>query len=196
MKNQTLNTTRRLGSRLLPLALGAAALIAGSLPAGAQNYWDTNQNGAGVGGTGNWDILPVATLNWNNADGTTGAHFWPNLAVSDAVFTGTPGTVTLTDTGVQVRKMSFLVSGYVLNALPGQTLALANGGMIEVNGVNTTIIPASLTGMNLVKTGTGDNQLDLRGLNNVITGRVTVEQGELKLSFGGKINTTETASTK
>src|SRR5260370_19579507 len=104
--------THQLNARAAKLAGLALFILAGlAQPCCAQNYWDVNGAAAGLGGSGNWDL---ATANWNDASGTAAPHVWPNTATSDAVFTGTAGTVTLSVSGVQVRNMDFLTNGYVI----------------------------------------------------------------------------------
>lgn len=189
MKNPSLTTPLRLGSRLLPLALGAAALLSLSAAASAQRlYWDTNPAAAGLGGTGNWNINPGGTANWApNAAGVGPNIVWPNTAATDAVFSGTAGTVTVSVPGVQVRDIDFLTTGYVING--ASNLTLAPGAVISMVGgfgTATAIISVNLDASGLTKTGVGDNVLDLRG-SDVFAGDVKVLEGQVKLSLGGKI---------
>ena len=58
----------------------------------AQLYWDPNATtGTAPGGTGNWDQVDGF---WYNG---TSDVIWANANGDDALFTGTAGTVTLTD---------------------------------------------------------------------------------------------------
>ncbi|MDQ2868502.1 MAG: hypothetical protein M3R59_08870, partial [Verrucomicrobiota bacterium] len=106
---------RRVATTLVPL-LCAAIVFAISPAAFAQRlYWDTNPGAAGLGGTGNWDIDPGGTANWSLTAAGTGPNLvWPNTTTTDAVFNGTPGIVTVSEAGVQVRNIDFLASGYVI----------------------------------------------------------------------------------
>jgi hypothetical protein len=98
-----------------------------------------NGAAAGLGGSGNWDL---ATANWNDATGTAAPYVWPNTTTSDAVFTGTAGTVTLSVSGVQVRNMDFLTNGYVIGTNTSSPLTLAAGGSTVnvANGTDTATI--------------------------------------------------------
>src|SRR5262245_58703115 len=69
-------------------------------------YWDTNGATAGLGGTGNWDS---ATANWStNAAGNIATTTW--VAGSDAVFSGTAGTATITTTGISANSVQINVA--------------------------------------------------------------------------------------
>ena len=188
MKNQMLNTTHHLGSRLLPLALGAAVLLGFIAPASAQRLaWDTNPAVGGLGGNGNWNIDPGGTANWTLNFAGTGPNFvWPNSPITtDAVFADVASTVTVTSPFVQVANIEFFQASYLING--AGTLVLGPTSRIILTGAINPAINTPLAGLGFIKDGFLDNQLDLRGVSN-FTSFVEVRQGQVKLSLGGKIN--------
>ena len=149
-----------------------AALIASHAPAmAADQYWDINGSTAGLGGTGNWNLSnPFWGLNSN---GTTGPYSsWSNLALDDALFGGTAGTITL-GAPITVHDLNFLVSGYTIN---GSTLTLA-GALPEINysGASTATINSVLAGGNglIVNGGSTNGWVNLVG-TNTLTGGITI----------------------
>ena len=74
----------------------------------ADLYWDINGSTAGLGGTGIWNL---SNLFWGtNSNGTTGPYSgWNNLALDNAFFAGTAGTLTL-GAPITVHDMNFLVA--------------------------------------------------------------------------------------
>jgi autotransporter-associated beta strand protein len=160
-----------------PLGTSVAALLfAGSLPAGAQQYWDVNGAAAGFGGTGFWN---TALTNWNNASGTGAPQTWLNTAASDAFFQDVAGVVTINQAGIQVRNMTFDKDGYTIAATGAFSLTLAPGAtMTMLSGTDTATISAPLvTTTGFTKDGLGT--VVLSG-SNTYTGATTVTAGTLK----------------
>jgi len=150
--------------------MGLASLYAA--PAlSTDRYWDVNGGSAGSGGTGTWDTMSVY---WNAAnDGVAGPFgAWNNAGLDNAIFAGTPGTVTLS-TPITVNALTFAVNGYILS---GSTLTLA-GTTPSISG-NATINSVIAGNAGLVKNAAGI--LILNGANT-FSGGVTVNQGQLTL---------------
>src|SRR4051812_31355547 len=101
-------------ARLLKRSLAAsAALAAACLPAlparaAATLTWDTNINQAGAqGGSGTWIDGGLGWLNGSTSE------FWNNANFDTAVFTGNPGTVTISGTAV-ASFVKFENAGYTI----------------------------------------------------------------------------------
>jgi fibronectin-binding autotransporter adhesin len=154
------------------------AFLLNAVPRGhAQNFWDIDSATAGLGGTGNWDL---ATPNWTANPAGTGPNFvWPNTVTSDATFTGTAGTVTLTIAGIQVRNMNFAVNGYTIAGANTLTLAGAPSAIRVENAADTAVISAPLGGGGFTKLGLGT--LTLIGASDFGTSAVGVERGTVVL---------------
>lgn len=160
------------------LSLGVlTALAALHMPAAAaaDRYWDVNGGSAGSGGTGTWD---TSTALFNSAsDGVAGPFVkWNNAALDNAVFAGTPGTITLSG-GITAQALTFSVSGYELD---GGTLTL--GGTTP--GVSVTTGTATINAVvagsaGIAKTGNGTLAL---GGTNTFTGGINVQAGGLSVS--------------
>lgn len=160
------------GTRMLRFGvlMGLASLYAA--PAlSADRYWDVNGGSAGSGGTGTWDTMSVY---WNAAnDGVAGPFgAWNNAGLDNAIFAGTPGTVTLS-TPITVNALTFAVNGYILS---GSTLTLA-GTTPSISG-NATINSVIAGNAGLTKNAAGI--LFLNGANT-FSGGVTLNQGQLTL---------------
>src|SRR5690606_30240165 len=103
-------------SRLLSgSSLAALMLLAVASPAQAQEdrNWDANGTAVGTGGTGTWNLN---NLNWSpSADGVSGPYTapWDNVALDNAIFGGTAGTVTL-GSPITVQNLTFNTAGYAL----------------------------------------------------------------------------------
>ncbi len=150
-------------------------------------YWNgTTTSGAGplVGGSGTWQINTPADKNWADAPGTT--HFGRD-DTQTAVFSGTPGTVTVSNTNgaVKAKGLKFLASGYEIT---GDTLTLDNvynrTPKITVVGSGTTAtissVVAGIQGINKLGAGT----LILAGANTY-TGDTLISAGTLQIGNGG-----------
>jgi fibronectin-binding autotransporter adhesin len=168
------------------------------------NFWDggtvaDENNGKIDGGSGTW-TLATTHLNWTGTDGSMNAR-WSNDQM--AVFTGTPGTVTVDDGAGQVEAtgMQFAVDGYTLT---GGALTLAkdssgNAPIINVGDGNadsstySATIDAVLTGTaGLTKTDWGTLVL---AAQNTYSGGTTVEGGTLEIAPGGSLGTGGNADT-
>src|ERR1043165_3181715 len=112
--------TRILRPRRIPLLITIALVVIGSLPSRAALYWDSDgstsgnnaSTGANLGGTGNWD----AAGKW--FDGVSSDISW--TSATDAVFTGSVGTVTL-NSPQSATSFAFKTNG---DTVTGSTLTL------------------------------------------------------------------------
>ena len=149
-------------SKLIPF-LAASIFLANSAHS-AVFTWD--------GGTGTWD---ATTTNW-------GGLAWGNTNADEAVFGGTPGTVTInTGTGVIANRLTFNSDGYVIDGnIPADLLTLA-GTTPTINTATsqTATINAIIAGTaGLSKDGAGT--LILNGANSytgtteLLTGTIVV----------------------
>jgi autotransporter-associated beta strand protein len=135
-------------------------------------YWDSDglaagtyrSSGAGMGGSGTWND---STLKWYNGSADVP---WANG--NDAVFWGTPGTVSLSAAQV-VNSLSFQSSGYLLT---GSTLTLGGPSIAVDAGVDSTIDSTLAGAAGLVKNGNGTLRLSQ---SNVYTGGTIVNSGML-----------------
>jgi len=112
---------------VLAVAVAILGLAAGPANA-ADKYWS---------GAGTWD---TTTASWGLASGGPYDQLW--VSGDNAIFEGTPGTVTL-DTNIDLAGMTFNTSNYTIS---GQTLDFA-GGSIDMaikNGKAT--ITSAITG--------------------------------------------------
>ncbi len=152
----------------------------------ASFYWDNDATaagnattGAGLGGTGTWDI---ATSNW--WDGVSVDQAWPN-STDTAIFTGTAGAVTL-GAPISAGGLTFNSSGYsILGGGNVLTLAAPTGSsssVIAVNGIGfRDTIAAQVSGSSqIVKNG--DGTLVLSNTSNNFNGNVLVNQGALVIT--------------
>ncbi|RDJ25530.1 hypothetical protein DWF00_14880 [Bosea caraganae] len=152
------------------------------LVASNTSYWNGAQatpNGTVNGGSGTWD---AAATNWTNATGTT-SKAWGGY---EAVFQGTPGTVTVDNGGVSAYLTHFLVDGYTLSGGP-LTLASLSAAkpIVEVATGATATIQSVIAGTaGLDKTGAGT--LTLTGANTY-TGNTSITAGTLQIAGSGSI---------
>jgi len=137
---------------------------------------------SGAGGTGTWDAN--LTPNWFN--GTTAVK-WPAPGGTndDAVFAGTPGTVSLATGGIRANDVTFNATGFTIQ---NQTLTL-NGTTPTVTTATsaTATISSVVAGTaGLGKSGAGT--LVLTGSNS-FSGNVTISAGTLKLAHSNSLGT-------
>ena len=129
--------------------------------------WDVN--GAGAGGTGNWD---AATPNWNN-----GTDVWPASGAANwALFGGTSGTVSIASGGVRVNGLDFSADGYVIQNGTVTLNGTAPAVLVEPYAANATISSVVAGTGGLTKQGQGT--LTLSGANTY-TGGTMISQGTL-----------------
>jgi len=142
-------------------------------PAG-EMYWDNDgapagsytTTGAGLGGTGTWN---TTARKWY----TGGAEVtW--VAGNNAVFWGTPGTVTLA-AGQSVNSLTFKSNGYVLTA---STLTLSGPTVSVDSGLTATINSVVSGAGGMVKSGGG--VLTLTNANTY-SGGTTIGSGVLNV---------------
>ncbi len=145
--------------------------------AGGTFYWDGADSigVAGVaGGSGTWN---TTTTNWTNVDGLANTNWVNSAALSEAVFTGTGGTVTL-GAGIQFNRLVFDVDGYTIEG-NGNAMGI-DAGSISVAGGATATINANIGGVNgLTKQEAGT--LRLSG-NNGYTGGTNIAAGRVEIS--------------
>jgi autotransporter-associated beta strand protein len=146
-------------------------------------YWDTNGSAAGLGGTGVWDS--GNTKNWNDSTGTgTPTAF---VSASTAVFGGTAGTVTISNSspGVVTANggLEFDTTGYTIT---GDTLNLGTTPIFKVtNAADSATIASKISGTNGL-TKTGDGTLVLSSTASDFTGNIALNGGTL--SFSSDVN--------
>jgi fibronectin-binding autotransporter adhesin len=164
--------------------LSCAAIVCAfvAVPARAALYWDADataagdntSTGAGLGGTGTWNT----SSNWFN-----GTSEVPWSAGSDAIFTGSAGTVTL-DAPQSAASVSFKSDGYIIT---GSTLTMGptpanynvDAGMIAT--INSTIAGSAT----MTKIGAGTLILGNTSNTNTATsseGGWRIEGGTLRIT--------------
>ncbi len=145
-------------------------------------FWTAN--GTTLGGTGTWgDTTPA---HWSTSDVSVSGANWNNSGFT-AVFKGTPGTVTLSGTGVTVNptmgnSLRFDVGGYTVT---GGTINLASSTpTIYVTRPQDTATIGSLlsTSNGVTKDGAGTLVLTA---NNTYGGNTNVAAGTLQIGNGG-----------
>src|SRR5262245_43677363 len=154
------------------LALGGLAL-----QARAQTLnWDANGT---LPVNGNDTVTPAnnvwdtTSLRWYNG---TVYSAWNNAALSDAVFSGTAGTVTL-GVPITAHNLTFSANNYILS---GSTLTLGGANpTIAVNTTTTTINSIRAGTAGLIKSGTGT--LALSGANTY-SGVTSLQAGTLSIT--------------
>ncbi|WP_411826985.1 autotransporter-associated beta strand repeat-containing protein [Luteolibacter sp. AS25] len=153
-----------------------------SVAAATSQFWNgsnTSPNGLINGGTSTWD---AATSNWTNTGGNASSGWAGGLT---AVFSGTPGTVTIANGfSADPNALDFRTGGYTLEAAGTGKLSLANPTGITT-AIGTTVISAPVTGNGgITKLGAGS--LELTGANTY-TGGTTVDDGNLVIGDAGSI---------
>ncbi|WP_433741522.1 autotransporter-associated beta strand repeat-containing protein [Pseudomonas putida] len=158
-------------------------------------FWDSPvsgnpSNGVVEGGSGIWNSGTGANSNWTNAAGTANGVYSPGFVV----FQGSPGTVTVDNSGGQVAAtgMQFAANGYVLGGgaidltetTPGSGKATVRVGDGTAAGSNFVATVGSVLqgSVGLVKTDRGTLVLSS---DNTYTGSTTVVGGTLQLGNGG-----------
>src|SRR5262249_8288946 len=114
---------------------------------GADFYYDadavatgnSSATGAGLGGTGTWDL---SLTNWWSA-GAANDIGWNNGGFNTAIFWGSAGTVTLGEP-VTARSLTFNPGG---STIAGSTPTLgASTNVITMNNATTAVISSTLAG--------------------------------------------------
>ncbi len=145
--------------------------------------WDANGAATGTGGTGTWD---TSSPSWFN-----GATFqtWHSLALDNAIFGGTSGSVTLS-APIAAYNLTYSTSGYTIN---GSTLTLAgNNPTITVNAP-MAVINSTLGGSDgLFKSGEG--MLVLTAENLGFSGVTMVTAGTLRVDNANALGASTAAS--
>ena len=122
-----------------------------SLAVPGMPYWNSVTSGPVIGGSGDWNNT---TANWTNSGGT----FYGPWSEFDAIFTASPGTVTLTD-NILFDSITFNTSGYSIVSGGAYNLTTPNtesNGLIVTNPGVTATISANINATNdLVKDGNG-----------------------------------------
>lgn len=145
--------------------------------------WDANGASAGTGGSGIWD---TSSANWFN--GTT-LQAWENAGFHNALFAGTPGSVTL-GAPIAVHNITYNTNGYIVS---GSTLTLGGADpAVRVNAalavINSTVGGSS----GLIKNGTGT--LVLAADNTGFSGITEVFAGALRVDHANALGTSTVAS--
>lgn len=162
----------RISSRSLHLSLAAGLALGCATADAADRYWDANGTGVGSGGTGNWSLTAPT---WSPSDdGVSGPYSaWSNIALDNAIFGGTAGTVTL-GSPITVHDLTFNTNGYTLT---GGTLNLAGATPTITTTSGTSTINSVIAGSSGL-TKAGGRTLTLNGANT-FNGDVNVLAGEL-----------------
>ena len=164
------------------------------------NFWDGGDNtkyndGKIAGGTGTWRV-GVPGDGWTGADGKINAAWAQDQF---AVFSGTGGTVTVSNAGgtVRINGAQFAADGYVLQ---GDAIELgASGTVVRVGDGSGTDVDRTAT-VNVALTGAGGLVKDdvgrlILGGTNTYTGGTTVKAGVLQGNTaslqGGIVNDAE-----
>jgi fibronectin-binding autotransporter adhesin len=169
--------------KTLRLAItGALLVFSSSHLLAAPLYWDADgtavgndpTSGAGLGGSGNWDQTSAlwfdggSDVPWMNANGDT------------AIFSGTAGTVTLTE-NISAGNVSFTnaAGNYVItNATGAEVLTIA--GAIDTGGGEHTIGAPIANSGTLTKNGAG--RLHLPADNGAtLNGSIVINQGDISV---------------
>ncbi|MEZ0215859.1 MAG: autotransporter-associated beta strand repeat-containing protein [Rariglobus sp.] len=163
------------------------AIVAPSVQA-ANIYWDADTVGAGdaitgtgLGGGGSWNNSTSVTplLNWWPGSGTTDQS-WVSANFDTAVFSGSAGTVALTD-AITVGGLRFNTQGYVIST-GANTLSFGAGtDTITLNNISSATITGAVGGTGsvvLTRTGTLTASLALNGTSTTgWSGSTTINSG-------------------
>src|ERR1700722_6641116 len=165
------------------LAISAGLLVFSSWQIlAAPLYWDADgtatgnnpASGAGLGGSGNWDQISAL---WFNGGSDVA---WVNANNDDAIFSGTAGTVTLTE-NISAGNLYFTnaTGNYLItNATGAEVLTVA--GVIDTGGGEHTIgAPIGNSGT-LNKNGAGRLHLPVDN-SATLAGNVVINQGDVSV---------------
>ncbi|KAB2721109.1 autotransporter outer membrane beta-barrel domain-containing protein [Brucella intermedia] len=165
---------------LLPMAL-STGLAAGPAMAG-DLYWDADNSGNNLGGTGTWNTSQPL---WNTTGNPVAGPWttWNNANLDNAIFSGTAGTVTL-GVPITAHNLSFLVGGGY--TITGGTLTLAGASptVNVISGAGVTINSVIAGSAGLTKEGGG--LLSLGGANT-FSGDINVNTGTLTVGSAGAL---------
>ncbi|MGH8046041.1 MAG: beta strand repeat-containing protein, partial [Chthoniobacterales bacterium] len=146
--------------------------VAGMLPraeSASNLYW--------IGGDGTWD---TTELDWTLDSGLLPPfQAWDNLALDTAFFTGTAGTVSLSEP-ITATGLSFGTDGYIVS---GNTLTLNASTTID-SSTGTQTISSVIAGAATGLTKTGAGTIVLSGANTYI-GATTISGGTLSVKGSG-----------
>lgn len=178
--------------RISPLAFATTIVFAASAHLQADTYnWNGLSTGAATGVSNVWD---TATANW-----TGFATTWPTTSTGndDAVFAGTPGTVTLT-TSVTANSITFSQPSSTSYTVGADNTT----GVITFDGTSPTVTSAGSASLNSIGavlsgsaglTKAGNRTLQLRGACNytgdtrVLNGNLLIGNGNNRLPVGTKL---------
>ncbi len=129
-------------------------------------YWDADASGTANGGSAAWTK--------NNAWVTSGtSHQTWSGTNNHAVFGGTAGTVTIGNSTITTRSITFDTSGYTISGTHNNaTITLANEGTINTNAFNATISVKLSGTVGLTKLGSGN--LTISNTNNNFSGAINI----------------------
>jgi len=172
--------------RILPILAATSALAIAyspSLHAASQTWDSTSTPAAPAGGAGTWN---TTTANWSDL---TIDAVWGNSNTSDAIFTGTGATVTISaSTTVIANDLTFSKKDYAIAGGVGATLNLASADasapVIAVSTGTTgdqASITAKISGTKGLTKSNSTGAIQLTG-PNTYTGVTSVLGGELRFS--------------
>jgi fibronectin-binding autotransporter adhesin len=173
---------------LFAIGFVCSICLSTALPASTLHWDPTESNGTAPGGTGNWDQV---SPNWFNAASDV---IWNNNNNDDAVFSGTSGTITLTE-NIGVDDIYFTnVEGIdtITNATGAETLTLGNG-VIDTGGKDHVI--GALLGGSTTLNINGAGILELSGNNSGFGGSINVNSGVLEVENVNALGAGQTAAT-
>ncbi|WP_415663385.1 beta strand repeat-containing protein [Rariglobus hedericola] len=143
----------------------------------ASFYWDSDATGSGndaiagtgLGSTGNWNnsLSGTPLVNWWSGSGTTD-QTWVNAGNNTAVFSGTAGTVSLTD-NITAGGLLFNTTGYTINT-GANTLTFATGSTITLNNIAAAAITGNVSGSGAVTLTRSTGTAGILTLNGTSTG--------------------------
>jgi hypothetical protein len=163
---------------LMPLALALFGLQSSLCTTSAATlFWDAN-GAAGCGGAGNWGSGAVQGNFWGTGCDTGLGILWNNANPDSAVFSGTAGAVTITNTGITVNKITVQTTGYSIIGSPALTFSGAGAGVDFSSAVNPNNFTLSCpyAGSLLTKTGTG--RLTLNNAGSTVS-KFLIQGGEI-----------------
>lgn len=175
-RRKTLSTT---AAAILLLSCGSAAMAQTTF------FWDPDGNATSfLGGNGTWN---TSSSFWRSGSQTGTLGTWTSASNNNAVFTGTPGTVTLGG-NITLNQLRLLSTGYTVAPGVGTTITLGgSAGTTGITALGSHTVSSILAGTNGLFVG-GPGTVTLQGANT-FTGNLTVSGASLVLDLAGQNNT-------